>query len=75
LHINAPADYWAQKVLAASSANAEMQDYVRKHALQLYPLMFHLMAQKHNHRRVYCRCRQRMSKENQESLVEQPAST
>ena len=47
-HINAPANYWPQKVWAVSSANAAMQNYVRK---------------------------QRMSKENQESLVEQPAST
>jgi len=27
-HINAPADYWPQKVLAVSSANAAMQNYV-----------------------------------------------
>ena len=32
LHINAPADYWPQKVLAVSSVNAAMQKYVRKHA-------------------------------------------
>jgi hypothetical protein len=27
-HINAPADYWPQKELAVSSANAAMQNYV-----------------------------------------------
>ena len=30
-HINAPADYWPQKVLAVSSVNAAMQNYVSIH--------------------------------------------
>jgi len=30
--LNAPADYWPQKVLAASSMSAAMQNYVRKDA-------------------------------------------
>jgi len=30
-HINAPADYWPQKVLAVSPANAAMQNYVSVH--------------------------------------------
>ncbi|MGA8660144.1 MAG: hypothetical protein WB586_28830 [Chthoniobacterales bacterium] len=36
-HINAPADYWPQKVLAVSSANAAMQNYVSIHEHQTRP--------------------------------------
>ena len=36
-HINAPADYWLQKVLAVSSANAAMQNYVSIHEQQTRP--------------------------------------
>jgi len=36
-HINAPADYWPQKVLAVSSANAAMQNYVSIHEHQTKP--------------------------------------
>ena len=30
-HINAPAEYWPQKVLAVSSVNTSMQNYVSIH--------------------------------------------
>jgi hypothetical protein len=30
-HINAPAEYWPQKVLAVSSVNSAMQNYVSIH--------------------------------------------
>ena len=36
-HINAPADYWPQKVLAISSVNAAMQNYVSVHEHQTRP--------------------------------------
>jgi hypothetical protein len=36
-HINAPADYWRQKVLAVSSANAAMQNDVSIHEHQTGP--------------------------------------
>ena len=36
-HIKAPADYWPQKVLAVSSANAAMQNYVNVHEHQTRP--------------------------------------
>jgi hypothetical protein len=36
-HINTPADYWPQKVLAVSSANAAMQNYVSIHEHQTRP--------------------------------------
>jgi hypothetical protein len=36
-HINAPADYWPQKVLAVSSANAAMQNYVSIPEHQIKP--------------------------------------
>ena len=36
-HINAPADYWPQKVLAISSANAAMQNSVSIHEHQTRP--------------------------------------
>ena len=36
-HINAPADYWPQKVLAVSSANAAMQNYVSIYEHQTRP--------------------------------------
>jgi hypothetical protein len=36
-HINAPADYWPHKVLAVSSANAAMQNYVSVHERQTRP--------------------------------------
>src|SRR5215469_8073530 len=36
-HINAPADYWPQKVLAVSSANAAMQNYFDIHEHQTKP--------------------------------------
>jgi hypothetical protein len=36
-HINASADYWSQKVWAASSANAAMQKYVSIHEHQTRP--------------------------------------
>lgn len=36
-HINAPADYWPQKVLAVSSANAAMQNYVSVHEHKTKP--------------------------------------
>ena len=36
-HINAPADDWPQKVLAVSSANAVMQNYVDIHEHQARP--------------------------------------
>jgi ATP-dependent DNA ligase len=36
-HINAPADYWPQKVLAVSSVNAAMQNYVSVHEHQTRP--------------------------------------
>jgi len=34
-YINAPGDYWPQKVWAVSSANAAMQNYVRKHVVTM----------------------------------------
>ena len=37
LHINAPADYWPQKVLAVSSANAAMQSSVSIYEHQTKP--------------------------------------
>src|SRR6516164_7940109 len=37
LHINAPADYWPQKVLAVSSANAAMQNSVSIYEHQTKP--------------------------------------
>ena len=36
-HINAPADYWPQKVLVVLSANAAMQNYVDTHEHQTRP--------------------------------------
>jgi hypothetical protein len=36
-HINAPAEYWPQKVLAVSSANAAMQNYVSIYEHQTQP--------------------------------------
>jgi hypothetical protein len=36
-HINAPAEYWPQKVLAVSSANASTQNYVSIHEHQTEP--------------------------------------
>jgi hypothetical protein len=36
-HINAPAEYWPQKVLAVSSANAARQNYVSIHEYQTKP--------------------------------------
>jgi hypothetical protein len=36
-HINASADYWPQKVLAVSSVNAAMQNYVSIHEHQPRP--------------------------------------
>jgi len=36
-HINAPAEYWPQKVLAISSANAAMQNYVSVYEHQTKP--------------------------------------
>jgi hypothetical protein len=36
-HINAPVDYWPQKVLAVSSASAAMQNYVSIHEHQTKP--------------------------------------
>jgi hypothetical protein len=36
-HINAPADYWPQKVLTVSSVNAAMQNYVSIHEHQTRP--------------------------------------
>ncbi|MGA8658869.1 MAG: hypothetical protein WB586_22275 [Chthoniobacterales bacterium] len=36
-HINTPADYWPQKVLAVSSANGAMQNYVSIHEHQTRP--------------------------------------
>jgi hypothetical protein len=36
-HINAPAEYWPQKVLAASSANAATQNYVSIQEYQTKP--------------------------------------
>ena len=36
-HINAPADYWPQKVLAVSSVNAAMQNYISIHEHQTRP--------------------------------------
>ena len=36
-HINAPAEYWPQKVLAVSSANAAMQNYVSIYEHQIRP--------------------------------------
>ena len=40
-HINAPADYWPQKVLAVSSVNAAMQNYVtiREHQTRSNPAL------------------------------------
>jgi hypothetical protein len=36
-HINAPAEYWPQKVRAVSSVNAAMQNYVNVHEHQTRP--------------------------------------
>ena len=36
-HLNAPADYWSQKVLAVSSVNAAMQNYISIHEHQIRP--------------------------------------
>jgi hypothetical protein len=36
-HANAPADYWPQKVLAVSPANAAMQNYVNIHEHRTRP--------------------------------------
>jgi hypothetical protein len=36
-HINTPTDYWPQKVLAASSANPAIQNYVSIHERQTSP--------------------------------------
>jgi hypothetical protein len=36
-HVDAPADYWPQKVLAVSSVNAAMQNYVRIYEQQTQP--------------------------------------
>jgi hypothetical protein len=36
-HINAPAEYWPQKVLAVSSVNAAMQNYVSIQEYQTRP--------------------------------------
>jgi hypothetical protein len=36
-HINAPADYWPQKVLAVSSVNAAMQNYISIYEHQTKP--------------------------------------
>jgi hypothetical protein len=33
-HINAPADYWPEKVLTVSSVNAAMQNYISIHEHQ-----------------------------------------
>ena len=36
-HINAPVDHWSQKVLAVSSANVAMQNYVSIYEQQIKP--------------------------------------